>query len=650
MIPNYDTEYAEKEIKRYTDDQNLQIEEKKQFMNIHDIKQNQLIVKNMKKSLEFNSNEIENKKHFEDAFKQLSQKVNGTRSMTKSPDNNSQVENRLLQYNESILKKVELKKKEIELLELNECTFKPRINSSLDKRTFNEFLESQHSFMTKKNEKISKKEQEIRSSLDLNYQSKPEINPNSVKINLKRQKYSLLLHQEPTYIKLYNHQYHKKPPIIEANEGIPKINKKSEDLNRNCKIEVRLYNDAIRRKESQNEKLFNSSKTLQFSGSLKTENNNEFTNSKFKKEYEKILVNLGLDQSTLNFDQVKCILTVMGFIKYDTKIPEILNSFWKVASGGMNITSKESVLNLLLITMKILPDNLLNDNSKIIEYGNLSKHEIQEQFKSLFVNKISFNNSRIVNKKAKNTAKKMQQSSEQYKFCPEIGLLSKTLAKKYKDKFVNTKEKSNELIKSKSFQTKSVEDLLILSKKKNQEKINQIKKEIEIKDYSNCTFHPTLIHFNASISCCQSTSHLKNSLFQIYNRKPHNIYINLFESSKKLNQNQNNNNNKNRKDKTTDDILIERNPSEYTFQPNISKYNLVKLIQPQKSKKEINNPKNEDVSNVCSSQKKDTEIKGGRNAISINIQTNQNFHKKIKLPSSQKKQMKIGRASCRERV
>ena len=501
ITDNYDEnepEENEREINQESNEHNVKPIEKNKMDNINEMNPNHSTSKKKDQSIEYKTNDLENIKDFQYAYKLLSQRLGGSTKITKVQEKSVPVEERLIKYKESIDIKTELQKKKLDSLELKECTFKPRVNSSEDKRTFDKFLETQHSFITRKNEKLSQKEQEIRSSVDLIYKFKPEINPNSVKINCIKQSYGFTLPPDPIYIKLFNLQYQRKQNCLVENEPIPKINKKSENLNRNCKIEERLYQDAMRRINSQSNNLSNTTNTFQFSKGLKTQNNFEFTNSRFKKEYEKILENLGLDQNILNFDQVKCILTVMGFIKYEANVPEILNTFWNLISGGMNITSKESLLNLLLIIMKILPDKSYKDNSKIIEFGNLTYQEIQEQFKSLFINKITFNNSQIVSQKTK-PPKKLLKSSPKFKFQPKIEPHSKTLAKKYKDRLINAKEELHDSAHSPPLQTQSIEDLLIFSKKMNQDKINKIKKEIETKESSNCTFKPNLIPYTSTI-------------------------------------------------------------------------------------------------------------------------------------------------------
>ena len=182
--------------------------------------------------------------------------------------------------------------------------------------------------------------------------------------------------------------------------------------------------------------------------------------------------------------------------------------------------------------------------------------------------------------------KLLNKEKKQFTFKPKIGEKSNQLYQKYKDRVLtlhNDSLISNLNINNNSiFQKTNVEYLnrVLLLEQKKQMDINKIREEKEQKQKQECTFKPKIsqydpkkkgkyddykLKYNTEINQDKNSNNLKKK----NSAKNKNIFIELYENGiQKL---------KAKKDKTKEQVELEEQKSEYTFQPKIESLDIKKV-------------------------------------------------------------------------
>lgn len=219
---------------------------------------------------------------------------------------------RLYKYKEKVNRKVkELAEAQVKK-EMEDCTFKPNIKSSKEKRTIDEFVnDMQRLEKSRENAIDALRKETLKAQGNFGVKAKPTICKKSVSITSLRGRTS-----QPVFEKLYKDHTKRTKEIlmspvnkIENRSFTPKINMRSQKLERSESIESRLYSDAITRKQK--------SESLSPAPSIKSkfisQKSEKVLISKFEQEFEKKISELS---STGDFNYIKftAILKNMSFV------------------------------------------------------------------------------------------------------------------------------------------------------------------------------------------------------------------------------------------------------------------------------------------------------------------------------------------------
>ena len=403
------------------------------------------------------------------------------------------VDERFYKYQNKVQLKVQSIAQELKEKEQKICTFQPDVKSQSQRRTNEQFIDQMKNFERKKKEKI----ENLRSQKEIAIEEevhKPTINPRSKEILAKKQEDQKSIHE-----KLYQQAkpQEKSPPKVEN-----KVKRKIEAS------ENHLYEDALRRAAKQPEV-----KTVVKEVQAST-NSQLVLARKFMKEFQEVFASLDAESETVALDIAIKGLVCLNFIRNNPEHPKFGDEKALVDKLFKFIGAEDSVkiLNLLKICLAIIniyiPSMTYSDDSSKSAYGSiidgnysLLKDQVVKVHKVFFLLYENRQKSTRVVKEIKDP------QIEQCSFKPQINLSSEAYAK-------SSQNRSGSVYSIKR------ETFLQEEKKKNQDKLEMVKKLREEEENRNCTFKPTLI----------SKSMSKQEFSEKDRRKA------LYEKSKEINE------------------------------------------------------------------------------------------------------------------
>lgn len=343
--------------------------------------------------------------------------------------------------------------------ELKECTFSPQILAKEKKvRSPEEYYKDQLKFRDKQQEALKAKQKELSLSM------LSEISSFSY-VPTITQKSSLIASQQ-TYPESQIDRLHRgtKPKFVpEPTENdeksvkkllepeysfSPALNPRSKNLLRISPVEEILYEDAKRRQRAQND--------LQATQSLESSlnpNSEKLLIERFYKDFTEIC-----ELEFLNYPDFQIILRQMyftlGLEKNKNKERELTEKLWKKASENGESAGNERVLMTLLAIMRY-QTAIFTDSEEAISPEETES--IHQKFLLFYENRVS-----IVNKSSVNRSVHM---SPEPPYKPELCENSRKIVE-----FVNAED---------------------VNKRRFQKKMEMIK-EIEEKDFEECTFRPVI--------------------------------------------------------------------------------------------------------------------------------------------------------------
>ena len=507
-------------------------------------------------------------------------------------------------------------------------TFTPMINKTNDdKRNFEQFLENEKTHLQKAKDKINniKQAEEIQKRRDITL--RPKINKNSEKIIKSKNNTN-----EEVYVRLYNKRNQSAKKVAEKeNEKFDKLQNKikkdtKNDKNKNqtkqrantvnSKKEFKIPEKpkpTIEKKEIpkkyllldkdiSNNKIFLNA----FEEHFKTISNNFNNNNEEKKEEEtnkRTKKNIELIPNKFTSPQLNEFLYQLGMI---SNKPVENNENNPVVESILQQDEKK-LINQLYESLKNDDDTV--DNDKLLKFLisvlGLSNYDLYRQFKSnhqeseisnlisdktskdekleIMINKQNSENESKINKDNKkdnkyvsfdndnkliipinksklirrdfqlfkitymssrtNLKKKDKVKEEKYNFKPNINQKSEIIYEKYKEKMNTLKEENKE--ENQNNPHMDYIERLFLQKKKHQAEQEKLREENLKKEMEACTFKPKT-----------------NNLSSITKATGANRFNELFHKGSEKE--------KNRKNKTKEEIELEKYGSECTFKPNIN--------------------------------------------------------------------------------
>ena len=161
------------------------------------------------------------------------------------------------------------------------------------------------------------------------------------------------------------------------------------------------------------------------------------------------------------------------------------------------------------------------------------------------------------NHKEKLTNEKLDNLNK-YPFKPKINENSEKIYHQYKDKILFTQNEKNEK-NEKNLNMKHIDRLLFLDKKRKAEN-QKIKEELDKIRIQECTFKPKI---NLSYPKSKKNSNEKNDINNNNSKNKKNKFEELYEKGKIIL--------KSKKDRTKEEIELEKQKNELTFQPSLTK-------------------------------------------------------------------------------
>ena len=506
-------------------------------------------------------------------------------------------------------------------------TFTPMINKANDdKRNFEQFLQDEKTHLQKAKDKINniKQAEEIQKKRDVTL--RPKINKNSEKIIKSKNNTN-----EEVYIRLYNKRNQSAKKVVDKeNEKKDKLqNKNKKDIknDKNQRNKQRANTVTSKKefkipekpkptiekkeipkkyllldKDISNNKIFLNS----FEDHFKTISNNFFNNNEEKKEEEtnkRTKKNIELIPNKFTLPQLNEFLYQLGII---SNKPVENNENNPVVESILQQDEKK-LINQLYESLKNDDDTV--DNDKLLKFLisilGLSNYDLYRQFKAnhqeseisnlitdktskdekleIMINKQNSENESKINKDNKkdnkyvsfdnenkliipinksklirrdfqlfkitymssraNLKKKDKVKEEKYNFKPNINQKSEIIYEKYKEKMNTLKEENKE--ENQNNPHMDYIERLFLQKKKQQAEQEKLREENLKKEMEACTFKPKT-----------------NNLSSITKATGANRFNELFHKGSEKE--------KNRKNKTKEEIELEKYGSECTFKPNIN--------------------------------------------------------------------------------
>lgn len=473
------------------------------------------------------------------------------------------VQSRFYKYKERVNEKLEKIAKDVSQEEMKECTFKPKIKGDGSRRTVQEFVNEMQKFEKQKQEKLkAMREESEKVQHSDEHPHKPQICEKSMQILAKKGENA----SEPVYEKLYKSSKQPKKSESESSSTEklpfkPTVNQKSRELIRTEPIDKHLYEDALRRinkepeapPKTQKEKFANA-KSI------------EVLAEKLEKEFNSTFEALDPDcRGRLNYSVTVNFLQQLYFINNNPENPRnddeksLVVKMWRLLGGDESGTvSKENLKTFVLAVMDCYISNEAGDNEasnlttsigKLVD-GEfvLLKNEVNRLHRAFYMF--------YENRSSHKTSTKKYKSKVEYSFRPQIDEASLKLAENVR---TNRTQETGSRTKH--------EDYLISEKQKLQDKLEQLKKELQKKETEECTFKPTVTEMP---SYQMAKKEPKDSLSQDYkklseeHKSTHRteLLYNLSGSQKRR---------KEQLAKTGEELEAQKDKEECTFAPKIEK-------------------------------------------------------------------------------
>jgi hypothetical protein len=259
-------------------------------------------------------------------------------------------------------------KLELEQAQLSHCTFRPEIMSKKQPRTFEDFFSEISTKDQLRQERVKRLQEEREMGQDRldDFSYRPTLCGKSVKM----QKDS----SEPVYIKLYNQAKSHVQRRIDASLGrietdsvvsassdassfkpfTPHLNKKSQGLAREGRIDDLLYADALRRTEHHKASVSSQSKPMK--EKLISSVSDSLLRGKFLAEFTEHFEALETE-GRLNYTQYRELMTRMRFVSAEAKDSRLeqernlLLELWKEVVVGQQAAEKDRLEGYLLSLM-----------------------------------------------------------------------------------------------------------------------------------------------------------------------------------------------------------------------------------------------------------------------------------------------------------
>jgi len=283
--------------------------------------------------------------------------------------------------------------------ELEECSFNPQIIPLHENhRTLAEFLEDQSKFLKRKREMPSHISEE-------KVEQMPTINKNS----------SILANKQPRTEPIYNRLYSIARKTVKEEEIKPKTRAKTRE-----RRELRLYQLAFDKSKKSKEHI--EEKKFEHKSNI-----NPFIERVFKKEFNKAIEELKLENNKINYEAFITFMKTMRFMQDNptTKLTELINKLW----NSLTFPNKDlAAIDLLeTYTAAILHINQKNTS--------IDLNKIATEYEMLYINRIS------------NGPKKELKATENLSFMPSLCKESMRIAKsKYMSNQDSFKPSSDSLL------------------------------------------------------------------------------------------------------------------------------------------------------------------------------------------------------------
>jgi len=489
-------------------------------------------------------------------------------------------------------------------------TFIPEtnINKEEKKRNLTQFLEDQQSYQQIIKDKIENlKENEKKKEEQFNY--RPKILNNSEKLANKKNK------GEKVFNRLYN-----KPEPKKKEEK--KEKKKNINSNINEEYFNEMYNEAKKREKKlkdleENEKL----KTKKNQEYKTTSNSNKFLFNKFQSKYKKEIEDLQLENNHINFDKLNILLKNLKFLietenkkdleKQNALLNDLFNAL-KIEKENDFILNEDLFIFCLCILRlyeyyvlnhfkipETKTENTNNKNSNVnneTNNNNNNKNNTDDTFEKLdiinkdLISKIEKNNNKYCSISKENTilitlpqskliSKDFKLFYQNYIKKPvlietnNLNDIKKTKSNNHQIKNLNNTNRSStshNKTKNQNNQPPQIQtnenkkrptlklDKLYLENTKKQKQLEQNiekqRKQKEEEEMKQCTFKPKI-----------NTNHYKKDNDDVQFPNVEERAELLYKKGTEILLN--------KKNKTSDEIEVERNKKDFTFKPNIHEVN-----------------------------------------------------------------------------
>lgn len=269
--------------------------------------------------------------------------------------------------------KVKVMKDIKDMEEINNCTFHPKIKTKRKTKTYDEYFDYMKTFADNKDKKVSKLREEGKKAYDdsIDFNHQPKICEKSVQI--VAQKASL---ETNTFERLHKFFKYKGSSCETLRDSItcdmnteepslfqPKVNKRSQVINRPEPIDKILYKDAIRR---QKRKLSMPTAKTQ---KLITTNSEKVLIDKLKRDFEESFCQVD-DTEQVNYTKMIEILRILNMVQDGAKREDerlLLLEAWKLCSNNKSHATKIDLLSFVLSVMGFHEEWMLDP-----EYTNLN--------------------------------------------------------------------------------------------------------------------------------------------------------------------------------------------------------------------------------------------------------------------------------------
>jgi hypothetical protein len=366
--------------------------------------------------------------------------------------------------------------KEIE--EVDGCTFKPKIKSKRENKTYEQFYEYMKNYVDKKNVKIKQMKDEENKNLEKNseFSHQPKLCDKSIQMIARKSDL-----EESTFDRLHklykgqaksnsNSLRESLVSEIKTEESVkcfhPKVNKKSQMLNRPDPIEKILYDDALRRINK--EKFPPPPPPTKFI----TSKSEKVLIEKVKRDFEEAFFCIETDTGELIYTKMIELFKIMHFVKDDNKKEEerlLLLESWKILSRGENVCKKDSILVFLLSVMGFYEDWMGTSDTDRLTLSSYESNKLHIKFDLFYTNRIS-----VINK---STANKSYKASYEYSFHPQTIAESQQLAENWR-----VQHRSGG----------KIEDMLIAEKARTIKKIEEKRAALDEELLEECSFQPII--------------------------------------------------------------------------------------------------------------------------------------------------------------